>query len=132
MCSVLFYFCSQCVILGEVKPLTMHRREAADLFPTPQSHMAQHGCAVPGTGATPYMRGETLSSSTRGQDPLKGGSVVPGGHAGCLRIEPHVKPHTQISGHFLLWDSQLRGLVTHDELSNVETATAILALWTLS
>lgn len=132
MCSVLFYFCSQCVILGEVKPLTMHHREAADLFPTPQSHMAQHGCAVPATGATPHTQGETLSSSTRGQDPLRGGSAVPGGHAGCQRTELRVKPHTEIFGHFLLRDSQLRGLVTHDELSNVEMATAILALWTLS
>lgn len=62
------------------------------------------------------------------QDPLRGGSVVPGGHAGYLRIEPH----TQISGHFLLWDSQLRGLVMHDKLSNVEMATAILTLRTVS
>lgn len=130
MCSVLFYFCSQCVILGEVKPLTMHRREAADLFPTPQSHMAQHGCAVPGMEPLHTHRVRPSAAAQGDQDPLESWQRHP--WWACLRIEPYVKPHTRISGHFLLWDSQLCGLVMHDELSNVEMATVILTLWTVS
>lgn len=105
--------------------------------PSRSSRSVSHSSKPHGTAAAlslgleplpPYTRGETLSSRTWG----------PGlperwqGHAACLRMEPYVKPDTQTSGHFLLWDSQLRGLVTHDELSNVEIAAAIPALWTIS
>lgn len=130
MCSVLFYFCLQCVILGEVKPLTMHRQEAADLFPTPRSHMAQHGCAVPGTGATPYTQDETISSSTRGlRLPSEVAVLSLGGMQGLSCMS---SPITPFSRHFLLRDSQLCGSVTHDELSSVEMPTVILALRTVS
>lgn len=79
MCSVLFYFCLQCVILGEVKPLTMHRREAADLFSIPRICTARLRChrsqsRSPRVGSDPQRQREV--AGTRGEV-----AVSPGGAA---------------------------------------------------
>jgi len=123
VCSVLFYFCSQCVTSGEVKPLTMHRREAADLFSAPRSRTARPRCHRDRAAA--LARGQTRGGGDG--DTLGGGGVTarcPPSRLAEAELDARgSRPRIQISGHFLLRDFQLRGLGKHDEPSAAETAT---------
>lgn len=95
-------------------------REAADLFSTPWSCTA---ALAPAAELLPLCRVRPQTQQEGSGTCQRYHQDVPWLRQSWMQVESCTRPRLHVSGHFLSQDFQLRGLVTHDELSDVETVT---------